>query len=500
MKKNDTPFYQPRRQSQAAIVVFIYNFLVRILRGAWPILLVLLFRSGEEQSRWEILTNGLVLVGGLFSLGVSIVAYYRYFYQVKDDQLLIQKGVFNRSRVKLPFERIQNLHIEQNVLHRMLGVVSLRIESAGSAGSEVTIDALKRPNAELLRDYIFEYKRSRGNTAPAEEEQTAPAPASLVLELSVSDLLRVGVTQNHLATAGVIVGGVFGFVFTVAGTLDKKALERTREHLPGLQQDFWSFVYLAAALMVIAFFVTLIGTLTRHYGLKFYEWKEGFSLQAGLFNRREARMQKRKIQMIRWVDNPLRRLLGLYRLYIHQAVSGQSGSRESITIPGCKVAQVEDVVDSSFEHVQGIEFKAHSISSHYYKWFWRFYGLLPALIFGGLWWGLEEPRFALPMFGFPILSFFYLRAYQRRFRLWVAEHYLKTVRGVIGRSYDLLPMYKVQAVQLKRSFYQRRNGLASVEVFTAGGDLTIPFLPVELARQLQDYLLYRIESSRKAWM
>ena len=111
MKKNDLPFYEPRRQSQAAIAIFIYNFLVRILRGAWPILLVLLFRSGEEQSRWEILTNGLVLVGGMFSLAVSIVAYYRYFYQVRDDQLLIQKGVFNRSRVKLPFERIQNLHI-----------------------------------------------------------------------------------------------------------------------------------------------------------------------------------------------------------------------------------------------------------------------------------------------------------------------------------------------------------------------------------------------------
>ncbi|NBC08902.1 MAG: PH domain-containing protein [Bacteroidetes bacterium] len=501
MRKNEQPFQVPQRQSEAAIIIFIYNFLVRILRGAWPILLVLLFRSGDEQSRWEILTNGLVLFGGLFSLGVSIVAYYRYFYHVKDEQLIIQQGVFNRSRTKLPFERIQNLHIEQNVLHRLLSVVSLRIESAGSTGSEVTIDALKRPEAELLWDYIFEQKEESA-TEPGSEAATAgPQPSSLVLQLRLADLLRVGVTQNHLATAGVIVGGVFGFVFTVAGTIGKEAWEKISELSPRLQPDtFMGYVNLAVALFVVAFVVTLLRTVSRYYQLRFYEQRDAFSLHAGLLNRREARMQKRKIQLVRWADNPLRRLLGLYRLSIHQAVSGRVGRRENISIPGCRQAQVDDVLHSSFEGVKGAAFETHGISKHYYLWFWRFYGLLPGLIFGGLWWFFGEPRFALPAFGFPILALIYLRVYQQRFQLGVSAAYLRTVRGVLGRSYDLLPMYKVQSVSITQSFYQRRRQLATVQLFTAGGDLAVPFVPLRLARALQDYVLYQVESSQEEWM
>jgi len=501
MRKSEHPFQMPQRQSEAAIIIFIYNFVVRILRGAWPILLVLFFRSGDEQSRWEILTNSVVLFGGLFSLAVSIVAYYRYFYHVEDEQLIIQKGVFNRSRTKLPFERIQNLHIEQNVLHRMLSVVSLRIESAGSTGSEVTIDALKRPEAELLRDYIFEQKEEIAVDKEGEATAASAQPSSLVLELSLSDLLRVGVTQNHLATAGVIVGGVFGFVFTVAGTIGEEAWKQLSELSPRLQPDtFMGYVYLAIALFIIAFVVTLLRTVSRYYQLRFYEQRDAFSLHAGLLNRREARMQKRKIQLVRWADNPLRRLLGLYRLTIHQAVSGRVGRRENISIPGCRQAQVDDVLHSSFEGVEGAAFENHGISKHYYLWFWRFYGLLPGLIFGGLWWFLGEPRFALPAFGFPILALIYLRVYQQRFQLGVSAAYLRPVRGVLGRSYDLLPMYKVQSVSITQSFYQRRRQLATVQFFTAGGDLTVPFVPLKLARALQDYVLYKGESSREEWM
>ncbi len=502
MKKSELNFLEPRRQAQAAIAIFIYKFVVRILRAAWPILLVFLFRSNKEQSNTELLMNATVVIGGLFSLGVSVVAYFRYFFHLEEDQLVIQKGVFNRSLTKLPFERIQNLYIEQNVLHRLLGVVSLRVDSAGSSGHEVTIDALEREDAEAMRAYVLEQKQEEAQERsmdPAAPEQSAPVAQSLVLRLSFEDLLRIGVTQNHLATAGVIVGTVFGFLFTVAGAFEQDLVKTLIERWPMLQPGFWGFLILATLLFVVAFFLTLIRTVTQHYDLQFFESREGFQLKAGLFNRREAFMQKRKIQLIRWTDNPLRRLLGLFRVSIHQAISGSERAAEQISIPGCKRAQVDDVVHSSFEGSAAADFRGHSISKAYFIWYIRFM-LLPAVVFGALGYLLQEPRFVLPAIAFPVLGGLYLWLYQQRFRLWLSPEYLKTSEGVLGRTITLLPVYKVQSVRIRQSFFQRRRDLASVELYTAGGSVRVPFLPLDLARALQDYVLYRVESRREDWM
>ncbi|MCI4650083.1 PH domain-containing protein [Phaeodactylibacter sp.] len=503
MKRSELNFLEPRRQAQAAIAIFIYKFVVRILRAAWPILLVFLFRSNKEQSNTELLMNAVVVIGGLFSLGVSVVAYFRYFFHLEEDQLVIQKGVFNRSLTKLPFERIQNLYIEQNVLHRLLGVVSLRVDSAGSSGHEVTIDALERKDAEAMRAYVLEQKREEAQEqtglAPETSGQSAPVAQSLVLRLTFEDLLRIGVTQNHLATAGVIVGTVFGFLFTVAGAFEQDLVKTLIERWPMLQPGFWGFLILAAILFVVAFFLTLIRTVTQHYDLQFFESREGFQLKAGLFNRREASMQKRKIQLIRWTDNPLRRLLGLFRVSIHQAISGSERAAEQISIPGCKSVQVDDVVHSSFEGSGEAVFRGHSISKAYFIWYIRF-TFLPAVVFGALGYFLQEPRFALPAIGFPVLGGLYLWLYQERFQLWLSPEYLKTSEGVLGRTMTLLPVYKVQSVRIRQSFFQRRRSLASVELYTAGGSVRVPFLPLDLARALQDYVLYRVESRREDWM
>lgn len=502
MKKNDsTSFFEPQRQSRGAIVLFIYNFFVRILRGFWPVLLVLFFRSGQKQSNTELLLNGVVIIGGGVSLILSIVSYFRYFYHVEKDQLVIQKGVFNQSRVKLPFERIQNINIEQNILHRLLNVVSLRIDSAGSTGSEVSIEALDRDRAEAIRQYVLAQKREAQGSSSAEEEEykEADLPQSLVLKLDMGDLIRVGITQNHLRTAGIIVGAIFGFVFTLADALGEDFWDQLVEEGQSLNPGVSLFASLAVLLILVAFVITLLRTITRHYNLRFYEDRDGFTLKAGLFNQRETALRKEKIQVVRWKDNPLRRALGIFVLQIRQATSG-GGRSDQVTIPGCQIRQVNDVVFSSFRGIDQVKYNEHRIDAAYLWWYFRYLGILPLVLFAGVGIGMEEPRFIFPAVIIPVLAFLYLRAYYRHYRLQVDTEYLRTDSGVIGRTFHLMPIYKVQSVVVQQSFYQRRKDLADVILYTAGGSERIPFLPVAKAHALRDYVLYRIETSTEPWM
>ena len=504
MKKSDlASLYVPQRQSTSAIVIFIYNFLVRMLKGFWPVLLVIFLRSGQKQNGYEFWLNSVIVIGGAASLILSIVSYFRYYFHLEDDRLIIQKGVLNQTRINLPFERIQNIHLEQKVLHRLLNVVSIRIDSAGSQGSEVTIEALEREQAEAIRSYVLAQKREAaptGDVEPGAAPSSFQPPASQVLQLDMGDLIRVGISQNHLRTAGIIVGTIFGFVFTLAESLGDGIWKTGYEEVQELNPSFWLFAVLAVGLIIIAFIITVLRTIARYYDLRFMEDREGFQLTAGLFNRRETALKKNKIQIIRWTDNPIRRALKIFVLTIRQANAGGQLRSNLVTIPGCGIAEVKDVVYSSFPGISGVTYQSHRIDRAYLWWYFRYAGILPMVLFGTLAVVLQEPRFLLPALGFPIISFWYLRAFYRTYNLLVDTEYLKTESGVIGRTHSIVPIHKVQSVAIHQSFYQRNKNLADLMLYTAGGQQTIPFLPVEKAEALRDYILYRVESREDDWM
>jgi len=55
-------------------------------------------------------------------------------------------------------------------------------------------------------------------------------------------------------------------------------------------------------------------------------------------------------------------------------------------------------------------------------------------------------------------------------------------------------------VHLKRTFFQRRNGTASLDLGMAGSVVRIEYLSYEEAIRMKDQILYKIEVTKKKWM
>jgi putative membrane protein len=71
--------------------------------------------------------------------------------------------------------------------------------------------------------------------------------------------------------------------------------------------------------------------------------------------------------------------------------------------------------------------------------------------------------------------------------------------GLLGfRTVGLL-FRKVQRVTVTQSRYQRRKGLASLRLYMASGSVRLPYIDHDTAKQLRDYILFRVESSDQAW-
>ena len=72
----------------------------------------------------------------------------------------------------------------------------------------------------MIRDYILEQKREIIGNNPLSDDASDESeeiivdkkPDELILQLSITDLLKVGISQNHIKTAFIIMGIGWGFM------------------------------------------------------------------------------------------------------------------------------------------------------------------------------------------------------------------------------------------------------------------------------------------------
>ena len=494
--------YQPQRQSPKAVLLILLKYFRIIVRQLWPILLVILINPTAGKG---IIITLIAFAVVVISLLYSIVSYTRFYFFIQNNELCVRSGVFRKTVLNVPFDRIQTVDFKQNIVHQFLDVVSVQVDTAGSKGSELELDAIEHERAVALRETILAYKRKQIAIPPTPGESLPPIPfiaepPELILSLSPKDLIKVGVSENHLRTAAII----FAFFLGLADDLDQLLGWDVYGQLEDTTTAMSLFGLVATLIAIpvfigISFTITLVRTVLKFYGLKF--WREGknFKVVSGFFTRNEKSIQQSKIQVIRWVTSPLKQLFGIFQLNIYQAANVDQNQNKSLAIPGCYLQQVEHTLDSIVPEYKHAVFTSHQMHPAIVRLMVFLFGFIPAVLFGAMAWINEGMMQWLLILVFP-LAIWMGWQYQRKRRLKIHPDYLVSEGGIFGKSYKLVEIYKIQCVDIHSSPMQRRRGLASLHVYTAGGDMSFPYLNARIAKQARDYILYRVEKEHKPWM
>lgn len=466
MNQLSQAFQTPSRQSSAAIFFILWKFLRSAGRYLVPILILYIFRGTPSEDSGE---GGRFYLYLFFGLGViqviaSLISYWNYFFFVQGEELVIKKGFLNKTRLSIPFDRIQTVNLNQSLLHQFLNVFSVEIDTAGSAASELNLSALSKDKAEALRDYVLAQKalliaqpetEAEGGEGQADELVSEPATENrLMFQRKLQDLIKVGATQNHLQTAGLILGfglGLLNYVDDILGWEEGDWIEMGIDLL-GLQSDQYFLFWIIAIplLLVVAFLLSLVRAVIRYYNLSFFQTKRGFKVVAGLFERREQSAVHSKIQRVRWTQNPLQKMLGYFTLRLFQASSAVVNRKQAITLPGAQEADIDQVLSLQFPGDDFDHFEPRTISRSLVHRNMLFFGLIPVPILLGAffswagWWSLAW--LAWPLLLFPLVS-----RYQHRYRWSITEEMLKVKSGVIGTRFQILPLYKIQSVRDRKS-------------------------------------------------
>lgn len=133
----------------------------------------------EGEMSEEILSTGwllvILIVLVLLFILYSVLWVKLFRYEVAPGEFKKEYGVISKSYVSIPYQRIQNVNIRRGLLERMLGISSLKIETAGSelARAEGRIPGIDQQIAEEVREEILSKSRAdrQGNQADSDIPQ-----------------------------------------------------------------------------------------------------------------------------------------------------------------------------------------------------------------------------------------------------------------------------------------------------------------------------------------
>ena len=463
--------------------------------------LVFLFTAGGGGWHWWDWQVWALLLVIPYTL-VSIARHLSFRYRYEGSEMVIRTGLVVRNERHIPYARIQNLDAVQNVLHRLLGVVEVRVETGGGQEPEARMSVVPLAAFEEMRRRVFAEAREAGSMV---EEAPASVPARTLLRLSPLEAGLFGFIQNR---GLVFLGAAFGLLWEI-GMTDRILGRIFGEEVSGrgavrdiLRGAFGAielpvgriaFTLLAFGGFLLAVrLLSMIWAFFRLHGFQLRRIGEDLRTDYGLLTRVSATIPLRRIQTLTVRDGVLHRLFG--RVSVRVDTAGADGGQENGAPQREWLAPIlrrEELPALLGEVLPGLDLAAVSWTPAPPRAFRRklksevLFALLVTLLSALVlrWWAFA----LLP--GLLAWAFASARLYVRHLGWAVSGDAVLFRSGWFWRQVSVAPFAKIQAVSLHESPFDRRAAMARVRVDTAGAKkashrVDIPYLPRETALSL----------------
>ncbi len=362
-----------------------------------------------------------VLVAVLFSSAYGYVAWLFMRFRMQDEHIELREGILFRSHKRVPLARLETVDILRPVLARIFGVAEVRVELAGSKGSELRLRYLSEKDAVATREKLLSAHAAESPAPtpadfPGYEVFKQTSPEVVVAAVKTSDLI-LGYAAAQIA--------IPVFVFVIGDAV--VAVVSWQAALVAL---------VSVGAVMITWLFAVVALIEKSWGFRLSESDGGFAIRRGLLNLLTQKVPLHRVQAVRIVTPLIWRPFKRSRLVVDIAGYGDERGAEkqasSVLLPIGPPESVRAILNKVFPDLEltDVEFQMPPrIARWRAPFFWRTYGVA---------W---TPTFAI------------------------------TRAGVFKRNIDVVPHRKIQSLRITNGPWQKRLGLATLHVDTAGNNV-----------------------------
>ncbi len=414
---------------------------------------------------------GLLLFIAFVFFGTGVIFIYeylywqRYVYRITEEGLEISSGVFSKKTRDIPLRRIQNVDVDRTVFQRFFGIAKVNVETAGGDTSEANFRYLEYGDAKDVQKEIRELKnrRTEPEKKKIEKEDFRLTDRNLLILSAVSINPRTAISYAVLAVfAGTALIGQLGI-----GT-------RTLLSSPGL-------ISLVTLAVFAAWVSSGLSSLTKFYDFKLVFRDNAIEYERGLLHRSSGTIPEEKIQNIIIEENFLKRWLGYATLKVETAGYGpaqQQVQGSETAIPLAKKDRIVSIAEEIGEYeMPELDYVNQRARTRYFRRYLLLGSVLLLLMAVlNVYTGFGAVVYLVPL-TLIIGSRKASRLKWANIGYSIGQKHLFTRKGFWNRRTYTVPYFRVQNLVKTQTVFQKRWGMASVNIDTAGSAFTNPVIP-----------------------
>ncbi|MEE4153003.1 MAG: PH domain-containing protein, partial [Erythrobacter sp.] len=448
-----------------------------------------------------------------FSTFLAYLAWSRLTYTVGAEDIRVESGIVSRTARSVPYERIQDVSLEQKLLPRLFGLVSVKFETGAGGGDDLTLTYLTSEAGERLRQLVRERREEAeaDQSAPVAGEEPEPRAAEeraeALFAMGPRRLLIFGLFEFSLAVFAVL-GGLLQYAETF---LDIEVWDVDFWRDLAAEQGGWILelgLYaqaLGAALglgtvALIGSATGLVRTFSREWGFLLERTSRGFRRRRGLFTRTDVVMPIHRVQALR-IDTQLIR----YRFGWHSArfisLAQDAGSSSHVVAPFAKMEELAPIVSAAGFRLprEDAEWHRASAASRTVSLVIEALVFLAIAAFAGSLIARNAPEWTVPavalVLGLGVLSAGATLIAWRFKRHALDADQIMVRSGFLSPDSTIATRVKLHSVEIAQGPIARRLGYATLHLGLAGGELSIPGIPLERAREVRARILETITAT-----
>lgn len=449
----------------------------------------------------DLLTYFLPLIAVVIGLQfvLAYLQWTRLTYEVRESDIRVESGLLSRAARSVPYERIQDVSVEQKLIPRLFSLVEVKFETGAGGGDDLKLAYLTEAEGDRLRDTVKARREGREVSEAAVEVERAEG--DVLFTMPPRRVLTFGLFEFSLAVVAVVFGAVQQFDFLI--DFDLWDIDEWQQRLAGPGQYLAGFGPLArfvgiaagvAALLAVGVTTGVVRTALREWDFLLERTETGLRRRRGLITRTDVVMPIHRVQALRLKTGFVRRFFGWYGLGV-VSLASDSASANHEAAPFAKIREIEPIAATT----------GFALPSDDLSWSRRsakasvdgalidlaIMGAIaiPVWLFSPLWWS------ALLPLGIGVLGAvreYYLYRFDRHA---LGDRFIYSRHGWLAPKTIIGSRVRLQSVEIRQGPLAKLRGYGVLKLGLAGGAFEVEAMPVEQAQRWRSAILDSIATT-----